>query len=322
MTPKKVSSERDLVEVQWNGALSSALLQAGSLYMESDEQQATTDTAALADKAAVVPEVVKELPEELTEKELPEELTEEEASDRHRLELRVERAFYEAGSALRELRNRRLYRSTHKTFEEYCRDRFGFQRAYPYRLIDAAVVVDNLSPIGDILPTAESQCRPLARLEPDSQRQAWNKAVEAAGGNVPSGRIVKGIVERLKERHNTPPLIPYSEGDVVEIRAGVNSTLRKYDGCWGIITHVGTWNCTVHISVRDVNVQCKVDEMDKVDKRYTAEIRAVSERIVALMQRDDLSRTAIAVLETLVRQTCFSPDDLWFLEKVEERYGL
>ncbi|WP_396019828.1 MULTISPECIES: hypothetical protein [Nostocaceae] len=43
-----------------------------------------------------------------------------------------------------ELRDRRLYRSTHTTFEEYCRDRFGFERRHPYRLIEAAVVVDNL----------------------------------------------------------------------------------------------------------------------------------------------------------------------------------
>ena len=60
--------------------------------------------------------------------EVVEELTEEEVADRHRLELKVERAFYEAGAALRQLRSRKLYRSTHRTFEEYCRDRFGFSR--------------------------------------------------------------------------------------------------------------------------------------------------------------------------------------------------
>ena len=55
--------------------------------------------------------------------EVVEELTEEELFDRHRLELKVERAFREAGLALAQLRNRRLYRSTHSTFEAYCRDR-------------------------------------------------------------------------------------------------------------------------------------------------------------------------------------------------------
>jgi hypothetical protein len=53
-------------------------------------------------------------------------LTEEEQRDHLHLERKVERAFFEAGRALTELRDRRLYRSTHRTFEKYCRDRFGY----------------------------------------------------------------------------------------------------------------------------------------------------------------------------------------------------
>jgi hypothetical protein len=65
---------------------------------------------------------------EVAQVEVFEDLTYDEERARHRLELRVERAFYEAGKALAELRDRRLYRSTHKTFETYCRDRFRFTR--------------------------------------------------------------------------------------------------------------------------------------------------------------------------------------------------
>ena len=72
------------------------------------------------------------------------ELTYDEEKDRLKLERQVERAFYLAGCALRELRDRKLYRSTHETFEKYCQDRFGMQRRHPYRLIDAASVVDNI----------------------------------------------------------------------------------------------------------------------------------------------------------------------------------
>ena len=74
-----------------------------------------------------------------------EELTEEEERERLFWERKVERAFYEAGKALKELRDRRLYRSTHPNFESYCWDRFGFGRRRPYLLIDAVAVVDNLS---------------------------------------------------------------------------------------------------------------------------------------------------------------------------------
>ena len=71
-------------------------------------------------------------------------LTVEEESDRNSLERKVERAFYEAGMALMQLRDRRLYRTTHPTFEDYCRDRFNYTRRRPYQLIEAAIVYDNL----------------------------------------------------------------------------------------------------------------------------------------------------------------------------------
>jgi hypothetical protein len=80
------------------------------------------------------------------------ELTDQEQSLRLQLERRVERAFLEAGQALMELRDRRLYRSTHQTFEEYCRvrpwrwrsHRFNYSRDAAYLKISATVVYENL----------------------------------------------------------------------------------------------------------------------------------------------------------------------------------
>ena len=57
--------------------------------------------------------------------EVVDELSADEAADRQRLEQRVERGFYTSGAALRELRDRRLYRDTHRTWEQYCQSRFG-----------------------------------------------------------------------------------------------------------------------------------------------------------------------------------------------------
>lgn len=56
--------------------------------------------------------------------------TKEEGEPLH-LERKVERTFYEAGMALMQLRDRRLYRTTHNSFEEYCRDRFNYTRRRP-----------------------------------------------------------------------------------------------------------------------------------------------------------------------------------------------
>ncbi|MCC5609896.1 hypothetical protein LC612_24750 [Nostoc sp. CHAB 5834] len=51
-----------------------------------------------------------------------------------------------------------------------------------------------------ILPTAEGQVRPMTKLEPQEQQEVWLKAVELAGGKVPTGRIVKDVVQRIMER--------------------------------------------------------------------------------------------------------------------------
>ncbi|WP_375506657.1 hypothetical protein [uncultured Nostoc sp.] len=129
------------------------------------------------------------------------ELTEEEQSERLHLERRVERAFLSAGQALMELRERRLYRSTHRTFEEYCRDRFNYTRDAAYLKISATVVYENLQKylptIGRQIPmpTNERKLRFLAKaeLEPAVQADVWQQAVEQAGNKIPSGR--RGYLE-------------------------------------------------------------------------------------------------------------------------------
>ncbi|NEU79954.1 hypothetical protein [Nostoc sp. UIC 10630] len=207
----------------------------------------------------------------VTAVEVP-ELTEEEQRDRLHLERRVERAFFEAGKALAELRDRRLYRSTHKTFEEYCRSRFAYTHRHVNYLIAASNVVDNIimgtngsqneipdemgtngsqNEISDemgtngsqILPTTERQVRPLTKLEPSQQQEVWRQAVEQAGGKVPPARIVKDVVQRIMERTKVPNT--YQIGEVCQILAKDNPELRGKGGCWGIVNHVGEFSCTV-----------------------------------------------------------------------------
>jgi len=85
--------------------------------------------------------------------------------------------FFEVGQAMAIIRDRKLYRADFKTFEEYCRDRWGMRRQVANRFIAASETVANLEPIGSI-PASESQARPLTSLEPDQQRQAWSKVVQ------------------------------------------------------------------------------------------------------------------------------------------------
>ncbi|MEH1807094.1 MAG: hypothetical protein ACYTXT_28660 [Nostoc sp.] len=196
----------------------------------------------------------------VTAVEVP-ELTEEEQRDRLHLERRVEKAVFEAGKALMELRDRRLYRSTHSTFEEYCKDRFGFQRRHPYRLIEASAVFDNLMkmcpngtqteneqmcPIGtQILPTSERQVRPIIKLEPEQQWEVWQRAVQEAGGKVPSAKVVGDVVQKIMERTQVPNT--YQIGEVCQILAKDNPELRGKGGCWAIVSAVNDFSCSVRM---------------------------------------------------------------------------
>ncbi len=136
-----------------------------------------------------------------------EPLTLDEENERLHLERQVERAFYQAGLALQLLRDQKLYRSTHNTFQEYCQDRFGFTKRSAYYLIDAVQIVDNLQksePLVHIMPTSERQCRALKSLKPSQQQEAWNKAVAQARGKVPSSRIVRDVVNQIKNQDTQP----------------------------------------------------------------------------------------------------------------------
>ena len=241
------------------------------------------------------------------------ELSAEEESDRLSLERQVERAFYQAGKALKELRDRRLYRSTHKTFPEYLKDRFGMKQSRSYQLIDAVKVVDNLSakvpplvevsdstekvpPLVEVLPTSDRQVRPLAQLEPSQQREVWQQAVEKAGGKVPSSRIVKDIVQHVRER--TQVLIPYSVGDVCSILVKDNPELRGKGGCWGIVTAVGEFSCTVRLWDGEYQLQPEYLKELPYSPAQKEEARILSDRLSRLYH-PDLEETARAILASL-----------------------
>jgi hypothetical protein len=103
--------------------------------------------------------------------------------------------FYEVGKALDEIREQKLYRETHKTFEAYCLDNWGLGRRTADRFIAAAQVIENLRPIGLKIPTKENQVRPLTGLPPELQLEIWQEALESSPNGMPTGAAVKRLVE-------------------------------------------------------------------------------------------------------------------------------
>ena len=101
------------------------------------------------------------------------------------------KAFYEVGSALIRIRDSKSYKEVdgYKTFEEYCRDKWDMSRPQAYRLIDCNKLIENLSPIGHILPETESQCRELSWLKPEAQREVWQMVIDS--GQKVTAKLIK-----------------------------------------------------------------------------------------------------------------------------------
>lgn len=132
-------------------------------------------------------------------------------------ETKIERGlktFYEVGASLLEIRNQKLYRGTHETFEDYCEERWGFSKRHCNRLIAAAKVAENLGPIGPV--PNESQAREIARLPDDQQSGAWTDTIERCGGveNVTAAEVKKTV--DLWSADNEPYAEPEAEEQETE----------------------------------------------------------------------------------------------------------
>lgn len=59
--------------------------------------------------------------------------------------IEVKNAFYISGMALVQLKEERLYRKTHLSFDEFCQDIFGYSSDYTYLKIAAAKVISKFT---------------------------------------------------------------------------------------------------------------------------------------------------------------------------------
>ncbi|MEA5508104.1 hypothetical protein VB735_34485 [Halotia wernerae UHCC 0503] len=232
----------------------------------------------------------------VTAVEIP-ELTEQEISDRLHLERKVERAFFEAGKALAQLRDRRLYRSTHRTFEEYCRDRFGYTHRRVNYLIAGSVVFDNIVAGTNCSQNEEvdktgTNCSQNGEADETGTNCSQNEEVDKTRPNplriLPTnegqvrplaklepqqqvkvwqwavqeagGKVPSArIVTDVVQKIMERTRIPntYQIGEVCQILAKDNPELRGKGGCWAIVSQVNEFSCTVKIWNGELTVGLK-----------------------------------------------------------------
>ncbi len=120
------------------------------------------------------------------------------------------KSFLEVGMALKEIRDKRLYRQQYDTFAEYVAKRWEMSRPRAYELCAASEVMADLSGIPDIrvLPENEAQANPLTRLKiTEHRQQAWGMAVAmaAAERRPVTARDAEEAVRKLSGKFQVDP---------------------------------------------------------------------------------------------------------------------
>ncbi len=116
------------------------------------------------------------------------------------LEAVIERGletFVEVGLALLAIRDGKKYRENYSTFEDYCRERWGWTTRYANYNIQAAEVANKL---GTIVPVNEAQARELAPLRQDEQEmvEVWRALKEEHGEKVTAELVKQAVGRRLR----------------------------------------------------------------------------------------------------------------------------
>lgn len=145
-----------------------------------------------------------------------------------RIEANRKAAWYENNLILLRIRNEELYKKKYDTFENYLKERWGYDKSRGYQLMKSAEFlqiaeknmgenVDEKAKIVDILPQNEWQIRPLLRkLNHHGERlKVWEDVVES-GENI-TAKLVQSKVDDFLQSGETVPYIEYDDTDVIDV---------------------------------------------------------------------------------------------------------
>ena len=114
-----------------------------------------------------------------------ENITMIEALRRNELEKIIKKGFVpfmEMGFALAEIKEKKLYRDLYATFEEYCKEKWGFSRTYSYYVIKGSEAIKSLPQHTFTRVNTEKQARAVSKVRPEKR----NDVVLAASAKAES----------------------------------------------------------------------------------------------------------------------------------------
>lgn len=126
-------------------------------------------------------------------------LTTKEASDLALHEKTIRQGlstFYEVGSALLAIRDGRLYRASHKRFEDYCQEQWNMTRMRAAQLIEAAEAAADVKHVLQ-KPENSRQASALAKAPKEKRADVWEKVVGSAPLDNGKPKITAKHVEKV-----------------------------------------------------------------------------------------------------------------------------
>jgi hypothetical protein len=132
--------------------------------------------------------------------------------------------FMQVGEALAVIRKARLYKEQFLSFEDYCRERWGFGRYRALHFIQAAETGQALVTRSHSLAGLNvQQMRLLHPLEPEEQSAAMTKAREIGGKNKLATRHIAEAIKAIQpEEEEEDPIV--AEGMAMTTSASASTT--------------------------------------------------------------------------------------------------
>lgn len=144
--------------------------------------------------------------------------------------------FIEVGRALMAIRDGRLHRLTHKTFNDYVKDRWGWSRSRAYQMMAAVRTTDEMSTTVDIDNERQARARSKAARFPLDEPPFDE---EAAGERL-RGKIIPFVNTWPANKRRLAPTILRAIADELDVTPPEKCELRRMDA------EMESWPYTPH----------------------------------------------------------------------------